>query len=73
MQVLTNCQALAKAMMSRGYTLVSGGTENHLILADLKPSGIDGARVESVLEMAQVMGADCYLFYDVCDGAGAGR
>jgi len=53
-QVLTNCQALAKAMMSKGYTLVSGGTENHLILADLKPSGIDGARVESVLEMAQI-------------------
>jgi len=53
-QVLRNSQALANAMVSRGYTLVSGGTENHLILADLKPSGIDGARVESVLEMAQI-------------------
>ena len=32
------------------YTLVSGGTENHLMLVDLRPNGIDGARVESVLE-----------------------
>ncbi|KAL1522487.1 hypothetical protein AB1Y20_017475 [Prymnesium parvum] len=53
-QVLSNCQALAKAMTSRGYNLVSGGTDNHLLLVDLKPSGIDGARVESVLEMANV-------------------
>ena len=42
------------AMTSRGYSLVSGGTENHLLLVDLKPSGIDGARVESVLEMASI-------------------
>jgi len=53
-QVLTNCQSLASAMTSRGYSLVSGGTENHLLLVDLKPAGIDGARVESVLEMANV-------------------
>ena len=43
-QVLSNSQAFAKAMTSRGYSLVSGGTENHLLLVDLKPSGIDGAR-----------------------------
>jgi len=53
-QVLKNSQAFATAMTSRGYTLVSGGTENHLLLVDLKPSGIDGARVESVLEMASI-------------------
>jgi len=53
-QVLSNSQAFGKAMLDRGYTLVSGGTENHLLLVDLKPSGIDGARVESVLEMANV-------------------
>ena len=41
-------------MVSRGYSLVSGGTENHLMLVDLKPSGIDGARVESVLELASI-------------------
>merc|ERR1719198_2579886 len=52
--VLSNSQALAQAMVSRGYKLVSGGTDNHLLLVDLKPSGIDGARVESVLEAAQI-------------------
>ena len=44
-QVLSNSQAFAGAMTSRGYSLVSGGTENHLLLVDMKPSGIDGARV----------------------------
>jgi len=53
-QVLSNCQAFATAMTKRGYSLVSGGTDNHLLLVDLKPAGIDGARVESVLEMASV-------------------
>ena len=53
-QVLSNSQAFADAMTKRGYSLVSGGTENHLLLVDLKPSGIDGARVESVLEMASI-------------------
>ena len=47
-------QRFADAMTSRGYSLVSGGTENHLLLVDLKPKGIDGARVESVLEMANI-------------------
>ena len=53
-QVLSNSQAFATAMTSRGYSLVSGGTENHLLLVDLKPAGIDGARVESVLELASI-------------------
>merc|ERR1711907_905551 len=53
-QVLSNSQAFASAMTAKGYSLVSGGTENHLMLVALKPAGIDGARVESVLEMASV-------------------
>jgi glycine hydroxymethyltransferase len=59
-QVLKNAQALAKRLSQPrgkgglGYTLVSGGTENHLILADLKPQGIDGGRVERVLELVGV-------------------
>uniref|UniRef100_A0A7S4BH95 Serine hydroxymethyltransferase n=1 Tax=Chrysotila carterae TaxID=13221 RepID=A0A7S4BH95_CHRCT len=53
-QVLKNSQAFGDAMLKLGYKLVSGGTDNHLLLVDLKPSGIDGARVESVLEMANV-------------------
>lgn len=52
-QVLKNCSRLADELNKRRYHLVSGGTDNHLILVDLKSSrNIDGARVERVLEMA---------------------
>lgn len=55
MQVLRNCKALANALMSKGYKLVSDGTDNHLVLVDLKTSrGLDGARVERVLEVANI-------------------
>ena len=39
-------------MQSRGYDLVSGGTDNHLVLVDLRGNQIDGSRVERVLELA---------------------
>jgi len=52
-QVLKNCSALSERLTELGYSLVSGGTDNHLVLVDLKASrGIDGARVERVLELA---------------------
>eukprot|EP00775_Hariotina_reticulata_P013285 gene13285-13416_t len=53
-QVVRNCQALAQRMQELGYTIVSGGTDNHLILVDLKPSGIDGARVQNVLDLVSI-------------------
>lgn len=49
--VLSNSAALARKLTELGYSLVSGGTDNHLVLVDLKPNGIDGARVERVLEL----------------------
>ena len=52
--MLANNARFGDAMVARGYSLVSGGTDNHLLLVDLKPAGIDGARVESVLEMANI-------------------
>jgi len=58
--VLLNAQALAKRLGDSkdkgglGYTIVSGGTDNHLVLLDLKPQGVDGARVERVLELVGV-------------------
>ena len=52
-QVLANASQLASSLQSLGYNLVSGGTDNHLVLVDLKSSkSIDGARVERILEMA---------------------
>ncbi|CAG8467161.1 6863_t:CDS:10 [Paraglomus brasilianum] len=53
-QVLDNCQAFARAFMNKNYKLVSGGTDVHLLLLNLKPKGVDGARVERVLELANI-------------------
>ncbi|XP_024390705.1 serine hydroxymethyltransferase 1, mitochondrial [Physcomitrium patens] len=53
-QVLRNSAHFAKALMGRGYELVSGGTENHLVLVNLKPKGVDGSRVERVMELAHI-------------------
>ncbi|KAK3717944.1 Cytochrome B translational activator protein cbs2 [Vermiconidia calcicola] len=59
-QVVSNAKALAgrlgedKANGGLGYNIVSGGTDNHLILVDLKDKNIDGARVERVLELVGV-------------------
>jgi glycine hydroxymethyltransferase len=53
-QVIANAQAMANKLKSLGYSIVSGGTDNHLILVDLKPSGIDGARVQTVLDLVSI-------------------
>jgi len=39
-QVLKNCKALAEALTSLGYNIVSGGTDNHLILVDIKATKV---------------------------------
>ena len=49
-QVLTNAQALSKAFISRGYRIVSGGTENHLFTLDLTSKKITGLEAEKCLE-----------------------
>lgn len=53
-QTIANSKTLANTLQSLGYTLVSGGTENHLVLVDLRPQGVDGARVETVMEKANI-------------------
>jgi glycine hydroxymethyltransferase len=54
-QVVKNCARLASALTAKGYSLVGGGTDNHLILVDLKKSrGLDGARVERILELVNI-------------------
>ena len=49
-KVLDNAQALAEALIAGGLTLVSGGTDNHLILADVTAIGPTGAEAETVLD-----------------------
>ncbi|TYJ47096.1 hypothetical protein E1A91_A02G164100v1 [Gossypium mustelinum] len=53
-QVLSNCSKFAQTLARKGYELVSGGTENHLVLVNLKNKGIDGSRVEKVLEPVHI-------------------
>ncbi|KAK9097032.1 hypothetical protein Sjap_022529 [Stephania japonica] len=53
-QVLRNCSRFAQRLVENGYELVSGGTENHLVLVNLKTKGIDGSRVEKVLESVHI-------------------
>ena len=49
-QVIDNAQALAKALIERGFELVSGGTDNHLILIDLRNKGLTGKVAEKLLD-----------------------
>ena len=49
-RVLANARALASALQARGYRLVSGGTDNHLMLVDVKAKGITGKDAEKVLD-----------------------
>ncbi|KAF1977074.1 serine hydroxymethyltransferase [Bimuria novae-zelandiae CBS 107.79] len=53
-QVIKNAKALEVAFTELGYTLVTGGTDNHMVLLDLKPLKLDGARVEAVLEQVNI-------------------
>ncbi|MDR2366961.1 MAG: serine hydroxymethyltransferase [Deltaproteobacteria bacterium] len=53
-QVLKNCQRLGTHMTDAGYRLVSGGTDTHLILIDLRPSGINGQEAQTALDMAGI-------------------
>ena len=51
-QVVNNAQALAAALVSRGYNLVTGGTDNHLILVDLNNKGVSGRTAAKALDAA---------------------
>lgn len=49
-QVVDNAKLFAQSLSDKGYDLVSGGTDNHLLLVDLRSKEIDGARVEKICE-----------------------
>ena len=49
-QIVKNAQTLAKGLLSRGFDLVSGGTDNHLMLADLRPFKITGKKLQNDLD-----------------------
>ena len=53
-QIVKNAKALADTLLSEGFDLVSGGTDNHLMLLDLRPFGITGKELEKRLD-------ECYI------------
>ena len=53
-QVVANARALAEELMARGFHVVSGGTDNHLMLVDLRNRGVTGKVAERVLDLAGI-------------------
>ena len=51
-QIVANARALAAALVERGWSLITGGTDNHLILADLTPKGVSGKIAARALDAA---------------------
>lgn len=53
-QVVKNAKALADALVAKGYDIVSGGTDNHCMLIDLRNKGISGKQAENALVLAEI-------------------
>jgi glycine hydroxymethyltransferase len=54
-QVVKNAAALGDTLASKGFNLVSGGTDNHLLLLDLKSKGVSGGKAETLFELASIV------------------
>lgn len=63
-QVQKNAQAMAQAFTSRGYEIISGGTDNHLMLIDLRNKNISGKKAEQVLGHADITANKNMVPYD---------
>ena len=63
-QVVDNAHAMADALTERGYNLVSGGTDNHLVLVDLRNKDITGKAAEQALEAAGITANKNMVPYD---------
>lgn len=53
-QVRANARALGAELMERGHKLVTDGTDNHLVLMDLRPKGLTGSKVEKICDMVHI-------------------
>ncbi|HZI22541.1 MAG TPA: serine hydroxymethyltransferase [Gemmatimonadales bacterium] len=53
-QVIKNAQTLAAALIDRGYAIVSGGTDTHLMLVDLRPKSVTGKEAQELLDRAAI-------------------
>jgi len=53
-QIIKNAKKLCESLMQRGYKIVTDGTDNHLVLLDVRPLGLTGSKVEKVCEYANI-------------------
>ena len=53
-QITLNAKSLAASLHMKGYRLVSGGTDNHLMLVDLRPKGMNGKQAQEILDQAGI-------------------
>ena len=53
-QIVANAKTLAKTLMDRGIRVVTGGTDNHIVLIDVSPLGLTGRQAEQVLEQCGI-------------------
>ena len=53
-QVISNAQAMARSFVNRGYNLISGGTDNHLMLIDLRNKNLTGKKAQETLDKAHI-------------------
>ena len=53
-QIKKNAKALAQALMDKGYTICTNGTDNHLILWDVRPQGLTGSKIEKVCDLINI-------------------
>jgi glycine hydroxymethyltransferase len=53
-QVKANARAVADQLTSYGYTMATGGTDNHLVLWDLKPAGLNGAKMQTICDHSSI-------------------
>jgi len=63
-QVQANARTMAAAFVAKGYELISGGTDNHLMLIDLRNKNISGKKAEQVLGMADITANKNMVPYD---------
>lgn len=54
LKIVNNAETLARALMEKGVQVVTGGTENHIVLVDVRPFGLTGRQAESALRAADI-------------------
>lgn len=63
-QIIKNAQALAEAFQKLGYRVLSGGTDNHLFVLDIRPQGLNGTKATKLLDAAHITISKSTLPYD---------